>query len=46
MALADLLARVPAPSEDDAREAPAGNLCRCTGYQKVLDAVRFAAVAG
>jgi carbon-monoxide dehydrogenase small subunit len=45
LAVADLLARQPAPSEEEAREALAGNLCRCTGYQKVLDAVRLASVA-
>lgn len=32
------------PSRDDIREALAGNLCRCTGYQKILDAVELAAV--
>jgi aerobic carbon-monoxide dehydrogenase small subunit len=39
----DLLARVPAPSDAEIREALAGNLCRCTGYEKILDAVRLAA---
>jgi carbon-monoxide dehydrogenase small subunit len=39
----DLLARIPAPSEAEIREALAGNLCRCTGYQKIVDAVRLAA---
>ncbi len=39
----DLLARVPAPSDPEIREALAGNLCRCTGYEKILDAVRLAA---
>jgi aerobic carbon-monoxide dehydrogenase small subunit len=39
----DLLARNPAPSEPEIREALAGNLCRCTGYEKILDAVRAAA---
>ena len=38
----DLLAREPAPAEADVREALAGNLCRCTGYEKILDAVRLA----
>jgi carbon-monoxide dehydrogenase small subunit len=42
VATADLLARVPAPSEDDIREALSGNLCRCTGYAKIFDAVRLA----
>ncbi|MGY1680286.1 (2Fe-2S)-binding protein [Geodermatophilus sp. SYSU D01176] len=39
----DLLARVPDPSDPEIREALAGNLCRCTGYEKILDAVRLAA---
>jgi carbon-monoxide dehydrogenase small subunit len=39
----DLLARDPSPSDADVREALAGNLCRCTGYEKILDAVRLAA---
>jgi carbon-monoxide dehydrogenase small subunit len=39
----DLLARVPSPSDPEIREALAGNLCRCTGYEKILDAVRLAA---
>jgi aerobic carbon-monoxide dehydrogenase small subunit len=39
----DLLRRDPMPSERRIREALAGNLCRCTGYEKVLDAVRLAA---
>ncbi|SDO22813.1 (2Fe-2S)-binding protein [Geodermatophilus sp. DSM 45219] len=39
----DLLARVPQPSDPEIREALAGNLCRCTGYEKILDAVRLAA---
>jgi carbon-monoxide dehydrogenase small subunit len=39
----DLLARNPAPSDAEIREALAGNLCRCTGYAKILDAVRLAA---
>ena len=43
VAAADLLRRVPDPSEDEIREALSGNLCRCTGYQKILDAVRLAA---
>ena len=38
----DLLARDPEPSEPAVREALAGNLCRCTGYEKILDAVRLA----
>jgi carbon-monoxide dehydrogenase small subunit len=43
VATADLLARNPAPSEDEMREALSGNLCRCTGYAKIFDAVRLAA---
>jgi carbon-monoxide dehydrogenase small subunit len=39
----DLLARNPDPSDAEIREALAGNLCRCTGYEKILDAVRLAA---
>jgi carbon-monoxide dehydrogenase small subunit len=39
----DLLARNPRPSDSEIREALAGNLCRCTGYEKILDAVRLAA---
>ncbi|MEV4219678.1 (2Fe-2S)-binding protein [Nonomuraea sp. NPDC049725] len=39
----DLLARVERPSDAEIREALAGNLCRCTGYEKILDAVRLAA---
>jgi aerobic carbon-monoxide dehydrogenase small subunit len=42
VATADLLARNPLPSEDEIREALSGNLCRCTGYAKIFDAVRFA----
>ena len=41
----DLLRRDPRPSEVDVREALAGNLCRCTGYEKIMDAVRTAAEA-
>jgi carbon-monoxide dehydrogenase small subunit len=39
----DLLRRVPQPSDDQIREALSGNLCRCTGYAKIFDAVRLAA---
>jgi carbon-monoxide dehydrogenase small subunit len=41
----DLLGRNPDPSDAEIREALAGNLCRCTGYEKILDAVRMAARA-
>ena len=43
MAAADLLARDANPSEDTIRKALSGNLCRCTGYQGIVDAVRAAA---
>ena len=39
----DLLARDPDPDDAEIREALAGNLCRCTGYEKIIDAVRLAA---
>ena len=39
----DLLQRNPSPSDPEIREALAGNLCRCTGYEKIIDAVRLAA---
>ena len=39
----DLLKRKPNPDDAEIREALAGNLCRCTGYEKILDAVRAAA---
>ncbi|HZK51159.1 MAG TPA: (2Fe-2S)-binding protein [Actinomycetota bacterium] len=39
----ELLARNPQPTDHEIREALAGNLCRCTGYEKILDAVRAAA---
>ena len=38
----DLLSRNPSPSEPEIREALAGNLCRCTGYEKIIDAVKVA----
>ena len=43
VAVHDLLRRVPSPDDSTVREALAGNLCRCTGYEAVLDAVRRAA---
>jgi carbon-monoxide dehydrogenase small subunit len=45
VATVDLLQRVPDPSDDEIREALSGNLCRCTGYAKIFDAVRMAAGA-
>jgi carbon-monoxide dehydrogenase small subunit len=41
----DLLERNGQPSDPEIREALAGNLCRCTGYEKIMDAVRLAARA-
>jgi carbon-monoxide dehydrogenase small subunit len=43
VAAADLLARNGEPAEDEIREALSGNLCRCTGYAKIVDAVKLAA---
>ncbi len=43
VATAALLERSPEPSDDEIREALSGNLCRCTGYVKIFDAVRLAA---
>jgi len=43
LASLDLLKRNPNPTRDEVREGLAGNLCRCTGYQKIVDAVEAAA---
>jgi aerobic carbon-monoxide dehydrogenase small subunit len=43
VATVDLLAHTPQPTDDEIREALSGNLCRCTGYAKIFDAVRLAA---
>ena len=43
MAAVDLLRDVPDPTEDQVREGLEGNLCRCTGYQNIVDAVLQAA---
>jgi aerobic carbon-monoxide dehydrogenase small subunit len=43
VATADLLKHNADPSDDEIREALSGNLCRCTGYAKIFDAVRLAA---
>jgi aerobic carbon-monoxide dehydrogenase small subunit len=40
-----LLRENPDPSDDEIREAMASNICRCTGYQSILEAVRAAADA-
>ncbi len=45
VAVADLLDKDANPSPATVREALSGNLCRCTGYQKILDAVQLAAAA-
>ncbi|MDQ3859750.1 MAG: (2Fe-2S)-binding protein [Actinomycetota bacterium] len=45
VAASDLLRRSADPSDDEIREALSGNLCRCTGYAKIFDAVRLAASA-
>ena len=45
VATVDLLKRTPSPSDDEIREALSGNLCRCTGYAKIFDAVRLVAEA-
>jgi aerobic carbon-monoxide dehydrogenase small subunit len=42
VAVHDLLERNPSPSDPEIREALAGNLCRCTGYEQILEAVRMA----
>ena len=45
MAASSLLAQQPDPSDDEIRQALAGNLCRCTGYTSIIDAVRATAAA-
>ena len=42
---ADLLSRDPDPGEDTIRHALRGNLCRCTGYQQIVDSIRAAGAA-
>jgi aerobic carbon-monoxide dehydrogenase small subunit len=46
MAAADLLARNPNPSDDEIRHGLEGNLCRCTGYHNIVEAVKSAAGEG
>jgi aerobic-type carbon monoxide dehydrogenase small subunit (CoxS/CutS family) len=46
MATEGLLRHNPNPSEEQIREALAGNLCRCTGYTKIIEAVQAAAAEG
>jgi carbon-monoxide dehydrogenase small subunit len=43
IAAQDLLNRIPDPTEEQIRDAIGGNLCRCTGYQQIVEAVRLAA---
>jgi len=43
MASKQLLEDNPSPSEDEIRKGISGNLCRCTGYQKIIDAIKLAA---
>ncbi len=43
VATVGLLEHTPRPTDDQIREALSGNICRCTGYQKIFDAVRAAA---
>lgn len=45
MASKQLLADKPNPSEEDIRKGISGNLCRCTGYQKIVDAIKLAAAS-
>jgi len=45
MAVVDLLSKNPSPDRQEIREGISGNLCRCTGYQKIVDAVEVAAKA-
>ncbi|MFL1462494.1 (2Fe-2S)-binding protein [Roseococcus sp. DSY-14] len=46
VACTDLLARVPHPTEAEIREAIGGNICRCTGYKQIVDAVKLASGQG
>jgi len=46
MAAADLLARNPNPSDEEIRHGLEGNLCRCTGYHNIVEAVKAAAGSG
>jgi carbon-monoxide dehydrogenase small subunit len=45
MTAADLLARNSDPTDDEIRDAIEGNICRCTGYQNIVAAIRAAAAA-
>jgi len=43
MAGAQILTRNPNPSQDEIRQGLEGNLCRCTGYQHIVEAIQYAA---
>jgi carbon-monoxide dehydrogenase small subunit len=43
MSARSLLARNPRPTEDEIRHGISGNLCRCTGYNKIVEAIQYAA---
>jgi carbon-monoxide dehydrogenase small subunit len=43
MSAKHLLAKNPDPSEDEIRHGISGNLCRCTGYNKIVEAIQYAA---
>jgi carbon-monoxide dehydrogenase small subunit len=43
MSAANLLSDTPQPTETQIREGIAGNFCRCTGYQHIVNAIQFAA---
>ena len=43
MTAAELLKANPDPSVDDIRDAISGNLCRCTGYQTIVESIQYAA---
>jgi carbon-monoxide dehydrogenase small subunit len=45
MTMKAFLAEHPSPTEGEVREALSGNLCRCTGYQHIVDSVQYAANA-
>jgi carbon-monoxide dehydrogenase small subunit len=46
MAARELLDEVPGPTDGEIRRAIAGNLCRCTGYHKIVEAIRLASAGG
>jgi carbon-monoxide dehydrogenase small subunit len=46
LAAKSFLSESPSPTDEQIRGGIAGNLCRCTGYQKIVDAIRMAATRG